>query len=169
MKVMETERLNLRWIAVEDAAFILALLNDPAWLRFIGDRGVKSTDAARTYILSGPVAMYERLGFGLYLTERKSDGVPMGICGLIKRDGLDDIDIGFAFLPQFCAKGYAQEAAVAVIAYGKNTLGLKRIVAITKHDNASSIKLLEKIGLKFMRMVMLPGNVEEVMLYAWDA
>ena len=169
MKVMETERLNLRWIAVEDAAFILELLNDPAWLRFIGDRGVRTTDAARSYIANGPVAMYERLGFGLYLTERKSDGVPMGICGLIKRDGLDDIVIGFAFLPQFCAKGYAQEAAVAVMAYGKKTFGLKRIVAITKHDNASSIKLLEKIGLKFMRMVVLPGNIEEVMLYAWDA
>lgn len=169
MRVLETDRLILRWISVDDAPFILELLNDPGWLRFIGDRGIRTTDAAREYILKGPVAMVERLGFGLYLAERKSDGVPVGICGLIKRDGLEDVDIGFAFLPQFSGMGYATEAATATMAYGKNTFGLKRIVGITSHDNVTSIKLLEKIGLHFEAMVKMPKDNEEVMLFAWDA
>ena len=113
--------------------------------------------------------MVERFGFGLYLTERKSDGVPMGLCGLIKREGLDDVDIGFAFLPQFCGCGYAFEAAIAVMAYGKSAFGLKRIVGITSQDNVSSIKLLEKIGLKYVRLIRLPKDDEKVMLFAWDA
>ncbi len=169
MRVLETDRLILRWICADDAPFILELLNDPSWLRFIGDRGVRTTDATREYILKGPVAMVERLGFGLYLTERKSDSAPLGICGLIKRDGLDDVDIGFAFLPQFTGMGYATEAATATMAYGKNTFGLKRIVGITSRDNVTSIKLLEKIGLKFEAMVKMPKDEDEVMLFAWDA
>ena len=169
MKVLETERLTLRWLTAEDAPFILKLLNDPAWLRFIGDRGVRDVEQARTYLLNGPVAMVERFGFGLYLTERKSDGVAMGLCGLIKREGLDDVDIGFGFLPQFCGCGYAFEAAIAVMAYGKSAFGLKRIVGITSQDNVSSIKLLEKIGLKYARLIQLPKDDEEVMLFAWDA
>ena len=169
MKVLETERLALRWLTAEDAPFILELLNDPAWLRFIGDRGVRTTEQARKYIMNGPIAMVERLGFGLYLTQRKSNGVPMGICGLIKRDGLDDIDIGFAFLPQFCGNGYAFEAAAAVMVHGKTTFGLRRIVGITSSDNTGSIKLLEKLSLKFERMVRLPKDDNETMLFAWDA
>ena len=106
MNVIETERLTLRQLTSDDAPFILQLLNDPAWLRFIGDRGVRTVEDAKRYILTGPVVMYERLGFGLYMTERKSDRVPMGICGLIKRDDLADIDIGFVFLPQFRGCGY---------------------------------------------------------------
>ena len=169
MRVLETDRLILRWISADDAPFILELLNDPGWLRFIGDRGIRTIDAAREYILKGPAAMVERLGFGLYLTERKSDSVPLGICGLIKRDGLDDVDIGFAFLPQFTGMGYATEAATATMTYGKNTFGLKRIVGITSRDNVTSIKLLEKIGLKFEAMVKMPKDDDEVMLFAWDA
>jgi RimJ/RimL family protein N-acetyltransferase len=169
MKVLETDRLILRWITVDDAPFILELLNDPGWLNFIGDRGVRTTEAAREYISKGPVAMVERLGFGLYLTERKSDGIPMGICGLIKRDGLNDVDIGFAFLPQFGGMGYATEAATATMDYAKNTFGLRRIVGITSHDNDASIRLLEKIGLKFETMVKMPKDDEEVMLFAWNA
>ena len=169
MKVLETKRLTLRWLTVEDAPFIVELLNDPAWLRFIGDRHVRSIDDARAYILKGPMAMYARLGFGLYVTERKTDGVSIGMCGLIKRDGLDDVDIGFAFLPEFYGQGYAVEAATAVMAYGKNTFGLKRIVGITIRDNASSIKLLEKVGLKFERMMQMYGDDEEIMLFAWNA
>lgn len=169
MKVLETERLALRWLTADDAPFILELLNDPAWLRFIGDRGVRTAEQARKYLLNGPIAMVERLGFGLYLTERKSDGVPMGICGLIKRDGLDDIDIGFAFLPQYCGNGYAFEAASAVMVYGKTTFALRRIVGITSSDNAGSIRLLEKLSLKYERMVQLPKDDNETMLFAWDA
>ena len=168
MNVLETERLTLRRFTVDDAPFILTLLNDPAWIKYIGDRGVRTIDDARANILNVHIATYERLGFGFYLTERKSDGTPIGLCGLIHREGLDDVDIGFAFLPQFCGAGYALEAATATMAYGKNNLKRTRIVSITSRDNASSIKLLEKIGLKFERMVTLPKIAGEVMLFAWQ-
>ncbi len=168
MKVLETDRLIIRWLTVEDAAFIFELVNDPAWLRFIGDRGVRTLEDARNYILKGPVDMYGRLGFGLYLTELKGEGTPIGMCGLIKRDSLKDVDIGFAFLPNFRGQGYAYEAASAVLAYGKNTLGLERIVAIVSPGNDSSIKLLGKLGLQFEQMVVLSGR-DEVKLFATTA
>ncbi len=168
MNVLETDRLILRRFTVEDAPFILALLNDPAWIKYIGDRGVRTIDDARANILNVHIATYERLGFGFYLTERKADGTPIGLCGLIQREGLDDVDIGFAFLPQFCGAGYALEAATATMAYGKNNLKRTRIVSITSRDNASSIKLLEKLGLKYERMVALPKIEGEVMLFAWQ-
>ena len=168
IKALETDRLILRRLTVDDAPFILALLNDPAWIKYIGDRGVRTIDDARANILNVHIATYERLGFGFYLTERKSDGAPIGLCGLIHREGLEDVDIGFALLPDFRAGGYASEAALAVMAYGKNVLKLARIVGITSHDNVSSIKLLEKIGLKFERMVTLPKIENEVMLFAWQ-
>lgn len=169
MKVLETERLILRRMAVGDAGFILKLLNEPSWLRFIGDRGVRTMEDARDYILDGPAAMYARLGFGLYLTELKEDGSPMGICGLIKRDFLDDVDIGFAFLPEYWGQGYAYEAASAVLAYGQGVLGLKRIVAITVPDNDRSARLLEKLGLRFERRVRYPDDDQEVRLFAVEA
>jgi RimJ/RimL family protein N-acetyltransferase len=165
LKVLETDRLILRRLVVEDGEFILALLNDPLWLRFIGDKGVRTLDGARDYILKGPVSMYERVGFGLYLTELKDAGTPIGLCGLIKRDSLEDVDIGFAFLPDFRGKGYAFEAASAVMNYGKTILGLDRIVAITSIDNDSSARLLEKIGLRFEKMVKLSDDGEEVRLF----
>jgi RimJ/RimL family protein N-acetyltransferase len=168
MKILETERLILRWVTVDDGEFILELLNDPAWLRFIGDKGVRTLDAARDYILKSLVAMYERLGFGLYLTELKGAGVPIGICGLIKRDALEDVDIGFAFLPKFCGQGYAYESASAVMAYGKKTLGINRLVAITVPDNDSSVRLLEKLGFNFERMVKFSDDSAEVSLFASD-
>ncbi|MFL6261593.1 MAG: GNAT family N-acetyltransferase [Thermoanaerobaculia bacterium] len=169
MKVLETERLILRRLSTGDAEFMLGLLNDPSWLRFIGDRGVRTLEDARAYILKGPVDMYDRLGFGLYLTELKDEGVPIGICGLVKRDSLEDVDIGFALLPGFWGQGYAFEAASAVMEYGKNALGLKRIVAITARDNHSSIKLLEKLGLKFERMIRIATGGPEIRLFAWDS
>ncbi len=168
MKVLETERLNLRWMSADDAAFMRGLLNEPSWLRFIGDRGVRTLDDARNYILTGPVASYARLGFGLYVVELKESGDPIGICGLVKRDFLDDVDIGFAFLPQYWRQGYAYEAASAVMGYGTETLGLKRIVAITAADNHSSARLLEKLGLRFERMVSYPGDGHDVRLFAID-
>jgi RimJ/RimL family protein N-acetyltransferase len=168
LKVLETDRLILRRLSPDDAAFILELLNDPAWLRFIGDRGVRTLEDAHTYILNGPMAMYARLGFGLYLSELKGSGVPIGICGLIKRDSLEDLDIGFALLPKFRGEGYAYEAASATMAYGKNVLGLKRIVAITSPDNQVSAGLLKRLGLKFERMVRLPGDPRDVKLFACE-
>jgi RimJ/RimL family protein N-acetyltransferase len=168
MKVLETERLILRRLSADDGAFILGLLNDPAWLRFIGDKGVRNLEDARNYILTGPMDMYARLGFGLYLTERKSDAAPIGICGLIKRDTLEDVDIGFAFLPDFRRKGYAREAAAAVMEHARSAFGLRRLVAITSPDNEASIRLLEKLGLRFEAAVSLAGDSHEVSLFATD-
>jgi ribosomal-protein-alanine N-acetyltransferase len=168
MHVLETERLILRWLSAEDAAFILELVNDPAWLRFIGDRGVRTLEDARGYILNGPVAMYHRVGWGLYLVELKHSETPIGICGLIERVGLEDIDIGFAFLPAFCGQGYAYESASAIMTYAQDTVGLNRIVAITAPDNQRSITLLTKLGLSFVDMLRLGEDQPEVMLFAWN-
>lgn len=166
MKVLDTDRLTLRWLKLDDAAFIMELVNDPAWIRFIGDRNVHSVEDARGYITKGPAAMYARNGFGLYRVERKDSGSPIGLCGLIKRDNLDDVDIGFAFLPRFCGAGYAREAAAAVLVHGQREFGLKRIVAITSVDNVRSIKLLEGIGLRFEKLIKLSSDSDEVKLFA---
>jgi RimJ/RimL family protein N-acetyltransferase len=168
MKVLETERLLLRWVAVEDAEFILKLVNDPAWLRYIGDRGVRSLEDAREYIRKGPVDMYRRFGFGLYLVELKDDGIPIGICGLLKRDTLEDVDIGFAFLPAFRSKGYAFESAAAVLEHGKSRFGLKRLVAITSPHNRISARLLEKLGFKFEKIIRLTEKDSESRLFAMN-
>lgn len=165
MIVLETDRLILRHQTIEDAAFILELLNDPSWIQYIGDRGVRTIDDARGYILKGTLDMYARLGFGFYLTELKEGGIPIGICGLVKRDFLEDVDVGFAFLPKFWGKGYAFEAASAVMGYTQSVLGLKRIVAITSEDNHASFKLLEKLGLHFEGVIRYAGTDEEVRLY----
>jgi len=169
MKALETDRLVLRRMSVEDAEFMLGLLNEPSWLRFIGDRGVRTLEDARAYVLKGPVDMYDRLGFGLYLTELKGEGVPIGICGLVKRDFLADVDIGFALLPGFWGQGYAYEAAAAVMEYAKEALGLKRIVAITNPENHSWLRLLEKLGLKFDRMIRATADGPEIRLFVWEA
>lgn len=169
MKVLETERLILRWVSLEDAEFILGLLNEPSWLRFIGDKGVRTLEDARAYILKGPVDMYSRLGFGLYLVELKKSVLPIGMCGLIKRDTLEDVDIGFAFLPAYWGKGYAYEAAAAVMTYGEKVLGLNRIVAITSLDNDRSAKLLEKLGLRFEKVLKLAPGSEEIKLFGTAA
>jgi RimJ/RimL family protein N-acetyltransferase len=165
MTVLETERLRLRRLTVEDAEFILRLLNEPSFLRFIGDRGVRTLDDAREYVLNGPVASYEQFGFGLYLTTLKDSGTPIGMCGLLKRDALDDVDIGFAFLPEFWSKGFAIEAATAVMEHARRDFGLQRIVAVTNPDNVGSIRLLEKLGLVFERMVRLSGESAEIRMY----
>lgn len=168
MIVLETNRLILRRLSVEDASFILRLVNEPAFLQFIGDKGVRTLDDARDYILSGPAASYERFGFGLYLAELKDSGTPAGTCGLIKRESLDDVDVGFAFLPEFWGNGYAVESAAAVVTHGKTDFNLSRIVAITTPDNYSSIRVLEKLGFQFERMVKLSDDGEELKLFAVD-
>lgn len=168
MNILETERLILRLQTTDDASFILELLNDPSWLQFIGDRGVKTIEDAKAYILNGTVRMYEQYGFCLFLVERKEDHVPIGICGLVKRDSLEDVDIGFAFLPKYWAKGYAYEAASAVMAYGKDKLGLNRIVGITTQENHASTKLLKKIGLQFEQLIQLANDAEELSLFVFD-
>lgn len=152
----------------DDAEFIVELLNDSSFLRFIGDKGVRTIEDARRYILTGPMDSYERHGFGLWLVELKSSKTPIGMCGLLKRDILSDVDIGFAFLPPYRSKGYAFESAAAVMDYGRNVLGLRRIVAITDEENTGSIRVLEKIGMTFERMIRLSEDDAEIRLLASD-
>lgn len=168
VKILETERIILRQFSLEDAPFILELVNDPSFIQNIGDRGVRTLDDARSYIQKGPVASYARNGFGLYLVALKDTGESIGMCGLIKRDGLDDVDIGYAFLPRFWSKGYAIEAARAVKTYAKDQVGLKRIVAITDPANEGSIRVLEKLGLHFEKMIRLSADDIELKLFAVD-
>jgi RimJ/RimL family protein N-acetyltransferase len=168
MNILETERLILRQFTAEDAEFILELVNEPAFIQNIGDRGVRSVPDAIRYIETGPVASYARFGFGLYLVLLKELGESIGMCGLIKRDSLDDVDIGYAFLPKFWSKGYAVESALAVKEYGRNVIGLKRILGITDPANEGSIRVLEKIGLKFEKMIRLSADDIELKLFAAD-
>jgi ribosomal-protein-alanine N-acetyltransferase len=164
MNVIQTERLSLRQLESLDAEFILELLNEAQFLRFIGDKGVRTLEDARAYIVKGPRDSYERNGFGLYAT-CLLDGTPAGICGLVKRDGLEDVDVGFAFLARHCAQGYAVESASAVLAHARHVLRLQRIVAITSPENFGSIAVLERIGLKFERMIRLAEHGPELKLF----
>ena len=164
--VIETDRLRLRRLTLDDAEFILRLLNEPSFIQNIGDRGVRTVDDARGYIVKGPITCYEKFGFGLWMVEIRSPLAPIGICGLLKRDVLDDVDIGYALLPEFWSQGYAFESAAAVISYAGKKLGLKRVVAVTNSDNQSSIRLLEKIGFKYERMVRLSEDAPEIKLFA---
>ena len=166
MNLIETDRLVLRKLSTDDAGFILDLLNQPSFIQFIGDRGVRTLEDAENYIMKGAVASYERFGFGLYLTLLKEGEVPIGICGLVKRESLADVDIGFAFLPQYWSKGYAFESASAVLAHARNTLGLKHVVGITTPNNHGSIRVLEKMGFKFEKMVRLSEDDMELKLFA---
>jgi ribosomal-protein-alanine N-acetyltransferase len=168
VNVIETERLTLRWMTVEDADVILELLNDPDWLRYIGDRGVRTRADAEAYILTGMIANYERCGYGFYMVERKPDGAPMGMCGLVKRDFLADVDLGFAFLPAFRIQGYAYESAAAVMDYARDTLELRRLVAITSLDNERSGRLLEKLGFRQKGIIQVPPANRDARLFEID-
>ena len=161
---IRTARLILRRFTLDDADFIVQLVNDPDWLRNIGDRNVRTLDDARGYLAKGPLALYERLGFGLYLVALKETGERIGMCGLVKRDGLDHVDIGFAFLPAWRGKGFAEEAARAVLEHARE-LGLEKVVAIVAPGNVPSIRLLEKIGMRAAAPVRLPRGGEAVLLY----
>ncbi len=163
--MVDTERLIIGKFSVDDAAFVLELLNTPAWLEFIGDRNVLTLDDAKQYILTGPLTSYERFGFGPYVVKLKTSNVPIGLCGLYKRDALNDIDIGFAFLPVYAGKGYGYEAASVVLAYAITTLGLTRITGITKLTNQNSIRLLEKLGLRFEKKIIFGADGQENLLF----
>jgi len=168
LTVLETERLLLRQFSTEDAEFILELLNEPSFIRNIGDRGVRTIEGANSYILNGPVASYAKNGFGLFLVKLKETNESIGMCGLIQRDALEDVDIGYAFLPRFWSKGYAVESALAVKEYARNVIGLNHIVAITDPENEGSIRVLEKIGFQFEKMVKLSEDDIELKLFAAD-
>jgi len=165
MTVIESERLVLREFHLDDAEFILELLNEAAFLRFIGDKGVRTLADARDYLLKGPIESYRRFGFGLYRASLRENGTPIGMCGLVKREGLADVDVGFALQARYWSRGYAVEAAAAVLDHGKRILNLGRIVAIAHPDNQASIAVLEKIGLRFERMVRLSADAEELKLF----
>ncbi len=150
--MLETERLTIRRFTTDDAPFVYALYNDPDFLRYIGDRGVHSIDDARAYIEAGPIASYQRHGFGLYVVELKPNGEPIGVCGILKRDALDAPDLGFAFLREHRSRGYACEAARSVLAFARDALGLTRILAITSPDNAVSMAVLRKLGFTLERV-----------------
>jgi RimJ/RimL family protein N-acetyltransferase len=165
VKILETERLVLRRMKVEDAEFIFELVNEAAFIRNIGDKGVRTLEDARNYILNGPVASYAKFGFGLYLVALRETDEAIGICGLLKRDSLEDVDIGFALLEKFRRKGFAYESAAAVMEYGRIALELERIVAITSPDNEASMRVLQKLGLRFEKMIRMPGSDEDTRLF----
>jgi RimJ/RimL family protein N-acetyltransferase len=169
MIILETERLLIRHLSADDAEFVVELLNQPSFIEYIGDKGVRTLDDARRYIADGPVRSYELNGFGLNLVQLKAGGTPIGICGVLKRDTLPDPDVGFAFLPAFWNQGYAFESAAAVMSHARETLGLRRILAITSPDNEASERLLGKIGFRFDRLLKLAADASEVKLFTTDA
>lgn len=166
MTELNTDRLVLRKFVAGDAAFILELLNQPSFIQFIGDKGVRTLDDAKNYIATGPIASYQRHGFGLYLVELKDGKVPIGMCGVLKRESLPDPDLGFAFLPEYWGQGYAFEAASAVLKEARDTFKLTRILAITNPDNDASIKLLAKLGFQLERVMKFSSDSDEVKLFS---
>jgi len=168
METIESERLFLRPLTLEDAEFILQLLNTDGFIKYIGDRNVRTIEQAKDYLLNGPLKSYKVNGFGLSLAELKTDRTPVGMCGLLKRDYLDHADIGFAFLPDHTGKGYAYEIAKEIIHYGLNELQMKKIFAIVLSENSSSIKLLKKLGFRYEKNFISPDTGEELGLYFVD-
>ena len=112
---LTTERLRLRPTAVYDVEFIHVLMNTPKWLQYIGDRNIKTLKDAEKYILDNIIPQRERLGYSAYTVIKKADNSKMGTCGLYDREGLEGIDIGFAFLPEYERRGYALEATRALV------------------------------------------------------
>jgi [ribosomal protein S5]-alanine N-acetyltransferase len=163
---LETERLTLRRFEFDDAPFVVDLLNQPSFIRNIGDRGVRNVGDAHRYLREGPMAMYEKHGFGLWRASRRSDGVFVGMCGLLKRDILPDVDVGYAFLPDHWGQGYAFEAANATVRLGASRFGLTRIIGVVSDHNTASIRVLEKVGMGFERMYPMHPGEPEVRLYS---
>ena len=166
--IIETERLRLREFNSTDGELIFELLNSQGWLKYIGSRSIATIEDAVNYIETKLQKGYRESGFGFYLVELKATGVKTGMCGLVKREGLDDVDIGFALLPQYENKGYAYESSMAVIQYAKNKLKINKLAAITMPSNLTSVKLLEKLGMKFDKKISLPGDPEELFLYKME-
>ena len=166
MSLLETNRLELHKISEDDAPFYLKLFNSESWLRFIGDRKVRSVEDAKAYIRKNYLPSYELHGYGSYTVRLKSSGKTVGACGLYKREGLDDPDIGFAFLHEYTGRGYGYESAKAVMNYARNTLGIGTILGFTVHYNTASIKLLEKLGLRETGTFRFDDDSEELLLFS---
>jgi ribosomal-protein-alanine N-acetyltransferase len=159
--VIETERLSLREVIAADAPFMLELLNSPGFLENIGDRGVRDEDQARAYIEERVLGSYRDHGFGMWLALQKADQTPVGLAGLVRREGLEMPDVGYAFIPRVWGQGYAQEAAAAVLAHAQGPLAIPRLAAITSPENFASMAVLRKIGFTFHGMIELPGVERE--------
>ena len=164
--IAETPRLRIRELTADDAEFILGLVNQPSFLANIGDKGVRDLEDARSFILEGPWASHRDRGYGQFMVELKEGGEPIGVCGILYRDALEVSDVGAAFLPESWRQGFAYEAACAVMDYGRRTLGIENIVALTSEDNVASIGLLEKLGMKFERMVKMSDDDPGTALYS---
>lgn len=165
MVVFETERLILRHLSPEDAAFILRLLNEPSFIKNIGDKNVRTLEEAQAYTVNSYIASYEKHGFGLYLIELRESGEAIGICGLVRRDALEHADIGYALLPEFAGQGYAIEAARGTVEYANKSLNFNRLLAIVNSDNSSSIRLLKKLNFKFERLAKILNSEPEVEVF----
>lgn len=165
---ISTPRLRLRWLTADDAPFIYRLVTDADWLRFIGDKGVAGLDDARRYIETGPVDMYRRFGHGLNRVALRADDTAIGICGILRREGLPGVDLGFALLPEFRGRGYAAEAAEAVLGHACETLGISRVAAIVAAQNAASVKLLRKLGFAYRGEFSREPAAPPVDLYGID-
>jgi len=166
--VLSTERLVLRHLDFDDAPFVLELVNEPGWLQYIGDKGVRSLDDAKRYLQTGPLSSYERFGFGLYKIERREDHVSLGMCGLLKRDALEHPDIGFALRAEHAGRGYALEAASATLQHAK-ALGMDRLLAITTPKNHASQKLLRKLGFRFDKEITMGAEPLHLFALSLDA
>ena len=162
---LQTERLQLRWLTLDDAELMLAVWNDPAFVRFVGDRGIRTLDEARTTMQEGALKLFSDYGYGPFRMALADSDAPIGICGLFRRDGLDDPDIGFATLPEFCGNGYAFEAACAVMDHARDDLELPRLIAIVSPENEASVGLIRKLGLRFERMYRMDDDDDNVAIY----
>jgi len=166
--VAETARLRMQQFTLDDAAFVIRLLNEPSFIKFIGDKNVRTLEDARAYLLAGPLAGYARFGFGLNRVELKESGELIGMCGILKRDSLPDPDLGYAFLPEYWNRGYAFEAATAIMSQARTAFGLPRVLAVTTPGNSPSIRLLEKAGFRHVGLVLQPPEEEALKLFSTD-
>lgn len=164
--ILETPRLILRKAASSDGAFIMELMNERSYLANIGDRGVRTLDDAVAYLDAKYRTSYEKLGYGSYVVEEKTTSTPIGICGYVKRDSLEDADIGFAFLERCWSRGYGYEAASGVLEYGRDVLGFSKVLGVTAQANLPSIRLLQKLGFSYERLLLLPGYSEKSLLFS---
>ncbi|HEY5688762.1 MAG TPA: GNAT family N-acetyltransferase [Yeosuana sp.] len=166
MIIAETDRLIITELSLEDAPFFLELVNTPNWIKYIGDRNLKTVKEAEEYLLNGTLKSYAEFGFGFYKLHHKKDNKEIGTCGLIKREQLEEVDLGFAFLPEFEGKGFGYEASIAIIRMAKKRFHLKKLLAITLTINGNSIKLLEKLGFIYQKRIKPFDDDQELLLFA---
>lgn len=166
--VSETDRLIIRHLELSDAGFVLELLNEPSFIRNIGDRGVRSIQDAESYVQEGPLRSYASLGYGLFLATLRSTLEPIGVCGLMRRGALEHADLAYAFLPSFHRRGFAVEAATAMLRMAREGLAMEHVLAITNPDNVASMRVLEKLGFRFVGMKRMPGDESDVRLFQID-